>query len=75
MNYNRVMKTAALLLVIPVVFASCKRDFTCTCKSTNVLGVESTEVYSLENQTRPDAVENCENYERANGFSTRNCNL
>ncbi len=65
---------AAFLL--PVLFTSCnKKDFVCTCVSTDALGNESTEKYPLTNQTRGDAIENCENFEKDNAWTTRNCNI
>lgn len=74
MNFKNLIKAAAFALIIPIAFGSCKKDFVCTCKSTGPLG-ESTETYPLENQSRPDAVENCENFESQGTFTTRNCNL
>ena len=55
--------------------SSCERDYTCTCQSTDALGNTSTQTYDLKDQTRADAVENCENYEADNIWVTRNCNL
>lgn len=75
MTTKKLIKTAIIAACLPLAFASCKKDFVCTCKSTNALGGETTETYPLENQTRLDAVENCENYEADNAFVTRNCNL
>lgn len=69
------IKIAAFALLLPLLMTSCKKDFTCTCQSTNALGVTSTQSYELNNQTRADAVENCENYEEDNAWTTRNCNL
>ncbi len=69
------MMIAALALLMPVLATSCKKDFTCTCQSTNALGVSSTQTYPLDNQTRVDAVDACENFEADNAWVTRNCNL
>lgn len=75
MNIKNLIKGALLVMIVPVAFSSCKKDHVCTCKSTDALGNETTQTYNLENQTRADAVENCENYESDNVFATRNCNL
>lgn len=75
MSIKKLTKFAMIALLMPVVFASCKKDFTCTCKYTDALGNEATEKYSLDNQTRADAVENCENFERSNALQQYNCNL
>ncbi len=67
---------SAVALLLSILVASCqKNDFTCTCQSTDALGNNSTQMYDLDNQTRADAVENCENFETDNAFVTRNCNL
>lgn len=75
MKTNNVINMFAVALILPVLFTSCKKDYVCTCTSTNALGVSSTQSYPLEDQSRPDAVENCENFESDNAWTTRNCNL
>lgn len=75
MNIKNVIKASLIVMLLPMVFASCKKDFVCNCKSTDAFGNESTQTYPLENQTRADAVENCENFESDGVFATRNCNL
>ena len=72
---NNGIKIAAFALLLPVIMMSCKKDYTCTCTSTNALGVTSTQTYELNNQTRIDAVDACENFEVDNAWTTRNCNL
>lgn len=73
---KRIGLIAALALLAPVVLTSCqKKDFVCTCQSTDALGNTSTETYPLTNQTRGDAIENCENFEADNSWVTRNCNI
>lgn len=69
------LKIGLLALALPVLFTSCKKDFVCTCTYTTALGTESTEKYTLENQTRPDAIDNCENFEKNSNWVTSNCNL
>jgi len=69
------IKIAAFALLLPIVMMSCKKDYTCTCTSTNALGVTSTQTYELNNQTRIDAADACENLETDNAWTTRNCNL
>lgn len=70
------IKIVAATLLFSVLTASCqKNDFTCTCQSTDALGNNSTQTYDLDNQTRADAIENCENFETDNAFVTRTCNL
>lgn len=64
-----------LALASSLLLVSCERDYTCTCTSTDVLGNSSTQTYDLDDQTRVDAIENCENFERDNTWVTRNCNL
>lgn len=59
---------------IPVLLGSCKRDHVCTCTYTTPLGT-ATEKYILDNQTKPDAIDNCENYEKNTNWTTANCNL
>jgi len=75
MKLRNGIKVIAIAFLLPVLFASCKKDFVCTCTSTNALGGTSTQTYPLTNQSRPDAVENCENFENDNSWTTRNCNL
>ena len=72
---NNGIKIAAFALLLPVIMMLCKKDYTCTCTSTNALGVTSTQTYELNNQTRIDAVDACENFEADNAWTTRNCNL
>jgi hypothetical protein len=72
---KRIGLIVTVAFLMPVLFTSCKKDFTCTCTSTDVLGNTRTDTYPLTNQTRPDAVENCENFERDGTWATRNCNL
>lgn len=69
------IKIAAIALLLPALMMSCKKDYTCTCTSTNALGVTSTQTYELNNQTRIDANDACENFEEDNAWTTRNCNL
>ncbi len=64
-----------LALISSLFLMSCERDYTCSCQSTDALGNTSTQTYDLDDQTRVDAIENCENFERDNGWVTRNCNL
>lgn len=71
----KLIKIAGLALLLPVVFTSCKRDHVCTCTYTTALGGEKTEKYTLENQTKPDAIDNCENFEKNSTWVTSNCNL
>lgn len=75
MTTKRKLMTIALAAAFPFCLVSCKKDYTCTCKSTNALGVESTQTYQLENQTLRDADDACENFEQDNAWETRNCNL
>ncbi len=72
---KKLLRTGLGLFAVAVLFTACKKDHVCTCKYTNSLGVEGTETHTLKNQTRADAVENCENFERNSSFSTINCNL
>ncbi len=65
----------ALALLMPVLFTSCKKDFVCTCQSTDALGNTSTETYPLTDQTRADADDACEAFESDNFWATRNCHL
>ncbi len=67
--------TSIIAMAAIAFFSSCERDYTCTCKSTDALGNTNTQTYDLKDQTRADAVENCENYETDNAWVTRNCNL
>ena len=71
----RNIKATILILAVSVSFAACKKDYTCTCTSTNAFGGTSTEVYELNNQNLRDADDACENFESDNAFVTRNCNL
>ncbi len=73
-KYNS-LKVLAIAFALPVLFGSCKRDFICTCTYTTAIGGENTEKYTLEDQTRPDAIDNCENYEKNTNWLTSNCNL
>ncbi|MDR3680376.1 MAG: hypothetical protein P4L41_10460 [Flavipsychrobacter sp.] len=53
--------SAALLLGV-LSFASCKKDYTCTC--TTVVGTASTtETHSISNATHNDAKNTCDNYQ------------
>lgn len=73
------MKHTGIISIIAIAviaaFSSCEKDHTCTCTSTDAVGNTSTQTYDLKDQTRADAVENCENYETDNFWVTRNCNL
>lgn len=75
MKTTNYLKVGLLAIALPVLFTSCKKDFVCSCTYTTVLGTEETKTYPLENQTRPDAVENCENFEKNSSWETANCNL
>lgn len=75
MTTRKKMMIIATALMLPISLISCKKDYTCTCTSTDALGSESTQVYELENQTLRDADDACENFEEDNAFVTRNCNL
>ncbi|MCB9046598.1 MAG: hypothetical protein H6550_10750 [Chitinophagales bacterium] len=75
MKPSNMIKTAAIALLMPVLFTACKKDYVCTCDSENALGVSSTETYTLKNQTRIDANDACENFEKDNNWETRNCHL
>ena len=62
-------------MLTPVLFSSCKKDYVCTCTSTDVTGNSSTQTYPLTDQTRSDALDACEAFETDNFWVTRNCNL
>jgi hypothetical protein len=66
---------SAIAIMATALLSSCERDYTCTCTSTDALGNTSTQTYDLDDQTRVDAIENCENFEADNAWVTRNCNL
>lgn len=60
MKQNRIFIVAALLGTL--AFASCKKDYTCTC--TTVVGTVSTqEEHSISNETYTQAKRDCNNYE------------
>jgi len=69
------MRTAAIALLMPVLFTACKKDYVCTCDSENALGVTSTQKYPLTNQNRLDANEACEKNEEDNAWVKRDCHL
>jgi hypothetical protein len=75
MKLINVMKTAAVIIIMPLMFTACKRDFVCTCDSENALGVTTTEKYPLTNQNRIDADEACEKNEADNAWVKRDCHL
>lgn len=75
MTTKRKIMIAMVALMLPVSLISCKKDYTCTCTSTDAIGNESTQVYDLNDQTLRDADDACENFETDNAFVTRNCNL
>lgn len=75
MTTKRKIMIAMVALMLPVSLISCKKDYTCTCTSTDAVGNESTQVYDLNDQTLRDADDACENFETDNAFVTRNCNL
>ncbi len=75
MKIRTIIKAGLFAVALPIAFTSCKKDHTCTCKYTDALGNEKTDTRTLENQTRADAVENCENFERSYSFANVNCNL
>lgn len=71
------VKGLAFVALLAMTFVSCKKDYTCTC-TTTVLGVSATRSYDLPNQTKKDATDACDRYERdANngGVGTTNCHL
>ncbi len=67
-------------LIVSISFlalTACKKDHTCTCITT-VIGASATKTYDLPNQTKKDATEACDRFEKdANdtGIGTTNCNL
>ena len=59
------MKTSKIITAIAILgtltFASCKKDYTCTC--TTVVGTSSTtETHSVSDATHKDAQSTCNNY-------------
>jgi len=61
MNKSRII-VAVALLGISATFASCKKDFVCTCNT--VVGAGSVEVkHDIDNANRYDAQKSCNNYE------------
>ncbi|MBS1773693.1 MAG: hypothetical protein JST82_12615 [Bacteroidetes bacterium] len=71
------MGLIALLVINSLFFASCKRNFTCTC-TTTVGGISNTRVYDLPNEYPHDANRACRNFEtnaNDNGVGTTNCHL
>lgn len=60
-----------------MLFASCKKDYTCTC-TTTVGSVSTTKVYDLRNQRPHDANDACERFEddlNNGNLGTTNCHL
>jgi predicted small secreted protein len=61
MNKSRII-VAVALLGISATFASCKKDFVCTCNT--VVGAGSVEIkHNIDNANRYDAQKSCNNYE------------
>jgi len=60
MKRNRIFFVAVLFGTL--TFASCKKDYTCTC--TTVVGTASTsQPHSISNETYSQAKRDCNNYE------------
>ncbi|RYE23247.1 MAG: hypothetical protein EOP51_11145 [Sphingobacteriales bacterium] len=65
-----------IFAIASLSFASCKKDYTCTCTS-SIGSTSQTYTQSLPNQTRADAKDACENYENSNtgGAVLTSCHL
>jgi hypothetical protein len=71
------LSTVLFLLAVTLAFTSCKKDYTCTC-TTTVLGVSASTTHDLPKQTKGDATEACDRFEKdanSSGIGTTNCHL
>jgi len=60
MKQNRIFIVAALLGTL--AFASCKKDYTCTCTTVVATG-SGTQTHNISNETYNQAKRECNNYE------------
>ncbi len=72
MKYSKIVLLFAVLGTLS--FASCKKDYTCTC-TTTVGSASTTKTYDLQNQSLRDADDACERYEGSTAISNTTCHL
>ena len=64
-----------IIITATVLFStSCKKDYTCECTYTDVIGAPGTFSFEINDQKKKDATEACENYTFA-GWTEINCTL
>jgi hypothetical protein len=62
------------VLVILFVLSSCKKDFVCECSYTDVIGDTGTFSWEIEDRTKKDAGQACEEFDFA-GWTDIMCEL
>jgi hypothetical protein len=72
-NFMKKVITIAAAALILASFASCKKDYTCTCKGTNL----TTITYTLGKLTKKDATDVCDTWNTTVkiGDATASCEL